>query len=173
MLSTHRAGKGPGGCRGWGSGSRNRRGPDVPPAPGLIGRGTPPGSPAAFLGLSGWGKHPCSFPAPLVLESHLSPASAVLSWPPSYVPRINPARRGPLRVQDPVRELGKLPRPIGQGKRWACSSLIRAPGGPFGHGNLSPPQPPLRGAGPVGSPLLQPPQSPTSYQFARGFFPSP
>ena len=58
MLSTHRAGKGPGGCGGWGLGSRNRRGLGMPPTPGLRGQGTSPGSPAAFLGSSGWGKHP-------------------------------------------------------------------------------------------------------------------
>ena len=70
MLSTHRAGKGPGGCGGWGLGSRNRRGPGVPPTPGLRGRGTSPGSPAGFLGSSGQGKRP---PLLLLLEgpSHL------------------------------------------------------------------------------------------------------
>ena len=47
MLRTHRAGKSPGGCGGWGLGSRNKRGPGVPPTPGLWGQGTSPGSPAA------------------------------------------------------------------------------------------------------------------------------
>ena len=58
MLRTHRAGKGPGGCGGWGLGSRNRRGPGVPPTPGLRGQGTSPGNSAGFLGSSGRGKHP-------------------------------------------------------------------------------------------------------------------
>ena len=39
MLRTHRAGKGPGRCWGWGLGSRNRRGPGVPPTPASEGRG--------------------------------------------------------------------------------------------------------------------------------------
>ena len=56
MLRTHRAGKGSGGCGGRGLGSRNRRGPGVPPTPGLRGQGTSPGSPAGFLGSSGQGK---------------------------------------------------------------------------------------------------------------------
>ena len=93
MLRTHRAGKGPGGCGGWGLGSRNRRGPGVPPTPGLRGQGTSPGSSAGptgillyaprthvawrgrwrggyqpggsadSLGPSGRGNHPCSSPA--------------------------------------------------------------------------------------------------------------
>ena len=36
----HRAGKGPGGCEGWGLGSRNRRGPGVPPT--LVSEGRRP-----------------------------------------------------------------------------------------------------------------------------------
>ena len=56
MLRTHRAGKGFEGCGGWGLSSRNRRGPGVPPTPGLRGQGTSSGSPAGFLGSSGWGK---------------------------------------------------------------------------------------------------------------------
>ena len=81
MLRTHRTGKGLGGCGGWRLGSRNRSGPDVPPTPGLRGRGTSPGSPAGFLGSSGQGKCPpllsCSscFSCP---RGPLPPASPVL-----------------------------------------------------------------------------------------------
>ena len=74
MLRTHRAGKGPGGCGGLGLGSRNRKGPGMPPTPGLRGQGTSPGSPAGFLG-SSWGANTIlSTPAPLVWEG------------PSYLP---------------------------------------------------------------------------------------
>ena len=80
----HRAGKGPGGCEGWGLGSRNRRGPGVPSTPGLRGQGTSPGSPAGFLGSSWRGKRP-----PLLscsswgLGGPLSPASPdLLGLPP-------------------------------------------------------------------------------------------
>ena len=52
MLRTHRAGKGPWGCGVWSLGSRNRRGPGVPPTPGLRGQGTSTGSSAGFLGLN-------------------------------------------------------------------------------------------------------------------------
>ena len=58
MLRTHRAGKGPGGCGGQGLGSRNRRGPGVPPNPGLRGWGASPGSPAGSPCPSGWGDCP-------------------------------------------------------------------------------------------------------------------
>ena len=37
---------------------KEQKGPGVPPTPGLRGRGTSPGSPAGFLGSSGWGKRP-------------------------------------------------------------------------------------------------------------------
>ena len=50
--------KRPWGLWGWGLGSRNRRSPGMPPTPGLRGQGTSPGSPAGFLGSSGWAKHP-------------------------------------------------------------------------------------------------------------------
>ena len=88
MLRTHRAGKGPGVCGGWGLDSRNGRGPGVPPTPGLRGRRTSPGSPAGFLGSSGWGKALFSSPALEVWDgpSHLplliSPASLLCPQDP-------------------------------------------------------------------------------------------
>ena len=79
MLKTHRAGKGPGGCRGWGLGSRNRRAPGVSPTPGLRGQGTSSGSPAGFLGMNGWGKHP---PLLLLLSGRALPTCPSCSpWP--------------------------------------------------------------------------------------------
>ena len=63
---------------GWGLGSRNRRGPAVPPTPGLRGQSISPGSPAGFLGSSGGGANSfLSSLAPLVwgLGGPLPPAS--------------------------------------------------------------------------------------------------
>ena len=82
MLRTNRAGKGPGGCEGWGLGSRNTRGPGVPPTPGLRGQGTSPGSPAGSLCLSGRGIGPL-----LLLEG---PSCVPLPFSPrlpSYAPK--------------------------------------------------------------------------------------
>ena len=83
MLRTHRAGKGPGGCGGWDLGSRNRRGPGVPPTPGLRGQGTSPGSPAGFLGSSGQGKRPPLLSFSSGLGGPLLPASPDLPGLPS------------------------------------------------------------------------------------------
>ena len=103
MLRTHRSGKGPGHCRGWGLGSRNRRGPGVPPTPGLRGWGSSPGSPAGFLDSSGRGKCP-----PLLLSCSscsscprgpLLPASLVLLLAFLLCTRTN-AARGPWRAVD-------------------------------------------------------------------------
>ena len=83
MLRTHRAGKGPGGCGGWGLGSRSRRGPGLPPIPGLIGQGTSPGSPAGFLVSGGWGSHPPLLSCPYIPGGPLLPTSPdVPSLPP-------------------------------------------------------------------------------------------
>ena len=77
MLRTHRAGIGPGDCQGWSLGSRNRRGPGMPPTPGLRGLGTSPGRPALFLGLSGWDNHP-----PLLSHSFQRTPPTCLGWTP-------------------------------------------------------------------------------------------
>ena len=92
MLRTHRAGKGRG---GWGLGSRNRRGPGVPHTPGLRGQGTSPGSPAGFLGSSGWGK--CS--SLLSCSSWRAPPACLSSSPPGLPPM-------PSRTQSAWRGLG-------------------------------------------------------------------
>ena len=62
---------------GWGSGSRNRRGPGVPPTPGLRSQGTSCGSSAVSPGPSGWGKHP-----PLLSRLSQRAPPACLSWSP-------------------------------------------------------------------------------------------
>ena len=70
---------------GWGLGSRNRRGPGMPLTPGLRVQGTSPGSPAGFLGSSGWGKLPplllllwsVVWEAPSCLPLLISPALGV------------------------------------------------------------------------------------------------
>ena len=63
------------GLWGWGLGSRNRRGPGVTPTPGLRGQGTSLGSPAGFLGSSGWGKRPPLLSCSSGLGGLLPPAS--------------------------------------------------------------------------------------------------
>ena len=94
MLRTHRAGKGSGGCGGRGLGSRNRRGPGVPPTPGLRGQRTSPGSPAGFLGSSGWGKCPPLLSCSSGLGGPLPPASPDLPCLPPMPPRTHAAWRG-------------------------------------------------------------------------------
>ena len=111
-----RAGKG-GWVRGWGLGSTEQKGPRLAPASGLRWQETPPGRPAGFLGLSGWGKRP-----PLLSRSSgpggfLPPASPDLpGLPPSYAPRTCMAWRGALEGRGPAWELSRLPMPewVGQ-----------------------------------------------------------
>ena len=86
MLRTHRAGKGPGGCVGWGLGSRKRGGSGMPPTPVLRGRGTSPWSPAGFLGSSGQGKCPPLLSCSSCLGVFLLPASPDLCGLPPMSP---------------------------------------------------------------------------------------
>ena len=111
MLRTNRAGKGPGGCEGWGLGSRNTRGPGVPPTPGLRGQGTSPGSPAGFLGWSGWGKCPPLLSCSSGLGGPLPPASPDLPSLPPMSPRTYVAWRGCLEGRGSAWELSRLPGP--------------------------------------------------------------
>ena len=119
MLKTHRAGKGPGGCGGCGLGSRNRRGPGVPPTLGLRRQGTSPGSPAGFLGSSGWGKRPPLLSCFWGLGGPLPPASPDLPGLPPRPPGPMWAeeRKGGLEGRGPTRELSRLPSPSGPGDR--------------------------------------------------------
>ena len=156
MLRTHRAGKGPGGCGGRGLGSRNRRGPGVPPTPGLRGQGTSPGSPAAFLGSSGGRQTPSS---PLLLLQSGRAPPAYLSCPPqppSYARWTHAAWRGLWRAgHRPGSSAGSLAR-VGGAITLLSSS---APPGwllPL----ASPDLPGLRGTEPVWPPLFLPPQCP-------------
>ena len=129
MLRTHRAGKGPGGCGEWGLGSRNRRGPGVPPTPALRGQGISPGSPAGFLGLSGWGKCPPFLSCSSGLGGPLPPASpdppGLLPMPPDQCSRGGGG--GAWRAGDrPGSSAGSL-GPSGQGDHpllLSCSSWM-------------------------------------------------
>ena len=90
----------------------------------------------------------------------LLPPSPVLSRSPSYAPRTNLAQRGPLMLQDPAREPGRLPWPTGQGKRWVHSPLSEPPMVPPGVETPPPSQSYLRGTGPVWCSLVFPPSVP-------------
>ena len=169
MLRTHRAGKGSGSCGGWGLGSRNRRGPGVPPTPGLRGEGTSPGSPAGFLGSSAQGRHPplLSSPAPPVGSAHLLLLTSQVSL---------------LCPQGPTWPGGALE---GRGSAWELSSL---PVPQWAEQMLSAPLPFLLD-GPSCLPLLISPalgvpilsglyfssslSPPTTYWFTLGCLPSP
>ena len=126
MLRTHRSGKGPGGCGGWGLGSRNRRGPGVTPTPGLRGQGTSPGSPAGILGSSGRGNALLSSPAPpagpLRLPLVISPASGA----PSCLASTSPPPSVPLRPTGSLwassRLLGRQSSPPAAGSLPSCGS---------------------------------------------------
>ena len=57
-LRAHRAGKGPGGCRGWGLGAKEQKLPRRDSHLWSQKAGDWPGSSSGFPGLSGWGKRP-------------------------------------------------------------------------------------------------------------------
>ena len=125
--------KAPQAVGGWGLGSRNRRGPGMPPTPCLRGQGTSPGSPAGFLGSSGRGKCPLlscfSSPGgPLPPASPVLPLASFLS-PQGRCSGGGVGREGPWRAGDrPGSSAGSL-APSGWGKRpllLSCSSR-RAP----------------------------------------------
>ena len=149
MLRTHGAGKGPGGCGGWGLGSRARRPPDVSPTPALRGQGTSPGSPAGFLGGVG-GANTLLF-SPVPPRGPLPPASPDL-------PGLLPMPPGPtwpgggLWGWVPAWELSRLPVLSGE-----VHSSLALPGGSLPA--ASPDLAGLRGADPVWPPLLLPPHS--------------
>ena len=100
----------------WGVGLRLKEqwGVGVPPTPGLRGQETSPGSPAGFLGSSGWGKCPplLSSPAPSFWDMGRPhpPASPDL-------PALPPMPPGPMRVGG---EGGAFD---GRGSAWELSRL--------------------------------------------------
>ena len=159
MLRTHRAGKGPGGGAGGGGavlGSRNRRGPGVPPNPGLRGQGTSPGSQQTSWARVGRANTLLSSPAPPVWEGPfclpllISPASLLC----------------PQEPMQPGRGFGGQGIGLGaQQAPWARVSraitLHSSPASPRGPLlPASPNLPGLRDANPVWPPLLLPLQSP-------------
>ena len=84
MLRTHRTGKGPGGCGGWGLGSRKRRGPGVPSPLVSEGRGPHPGAqqaPRVWVG-GAFALHSSAVPP----REPLPPASPVLPGHPPMPP---------------------------------------------------------------------------------------
>ena len=102
---------------GWGLGSRNRKGPDVPPTPGLRGQGTSSGSPAGFLGLSGQGKCPLLLSCSSGLGGPLPPASPDLPSLPPMPPRTSVAWSGLWRAGDQPGSSAGSPGPSGWGNR--------------------------------------------------------
>ena len=175
MLRTHRAGKGPGRCGGWGLGSTEQKGPRVPPACGLRGRGTPPGNAAGFLG-SSWGQGPnalhsssCSsglggpLPLDLLVLSYalLPPMPPRPTWP-----------RGDLwghRTQP--KSQAHSPGWLGRGNAGHAPPRSVPLRVPPGVGTPPPFQPPFRGAGPVRPPLFLPLQYPYVLPVHLGFHP--
>ena len=121
--------KRPWSCGGCGLGSSNRREPGMPPTPGLRGQGTSSGSPAGFLGSSGWGK--CS---PLLscssgLGGPLPPASPDLPCLLPVPPRSHTTWTGLWRAEDQPGSSAGSPVLSGWGNRpllLSCSSQ-RAP----------------------------------------------
>ena len=116
MLRTHRAGKGPGGCGGWGLGSRNRRGPGMPPHPWSQRAGDLLWEPSRLPGLEWAGQMPSS--PLLLLQSGRAPPPC-LSWsprPPSYGPKDPRGLEGGLEGRGPAWELSRLlmPKWVGQ-----------------------------------------------------------
>ena len=155
MLRTHRAGKGPVGCWGWGLGSRNRRVPSLPPTPGLRGQGTSPGRPAGFLGSGGWGKRSPLLSCSSSLGGPLPPASPDFPGLPPMPPGTHVAWRCVWRAGD---QPGSSAGPLAQVDQ--AIALCSSPALP-GESLLpaSPDLPSFRGADPVWPPLLLPTQS--------------
>ena len=86
MLRTHKEGKVPGGCGGWGLGSRNRRGPGVPPP--LVSEGREPhlgAQPASWAQVGG---------ANTLYSSHAPPGWPLLPVYPD-LPGLPPMPPGP------------------------------------------------------------------------------
>ena len=156
MLRTHRAGKGPGDCGGWHLGSRNRRGPGMPPTPGLKGQETSPGSLAGFLGSSGQGKRPPLLSCSSGLGGPLPPASPDLpSLPPMPTGHRWPGVGFGLQGSGLVGQ--HVPwAPVGRAIALCSSPALPRESLP----PASPDLPGLRGADLVWPPLLLPPRSP-------------
>ena len=114
MLRTHRAGKGPGGCGGWGLGSRNRRGPGVSPHPSSQRAGDLTWEPSRLPGLE-WAGHSCSSSPLLLLQSWRAPPTCLSCPPVGVLPMppgpMWPGVRGALEGRGPAWELSRLPGP--------------------------------------------------------------
>ena len=127
MLRTHRAGKGAGGCGGWGLGSRNRRGPGLPPSPVSEGRGPHLGA-SRLPGLERAGQTPSS---PLLLLQ-----SGVWEGPSHLPPLISPASllcpQGPMWPGGQGIGLGAQQAPLARvGGAIALRSSPAPPGWPL------------------------------------------
>ena len=118
MLRTHKAGKGPGVCEGWGLGSRNRWGPGVTPTPVSEGRGPHLGAQQASWARVGGANALLSSPAPPVwgLGGPLPPASPDLPGLPTMPPGPT-GLKGALDCRGPAWEVSRLPGP-----QWAGQS---------------------------------------------------
>ena len=168
MLRTPRAGKGPGGCGGWGLGSRNRRGPGMPPpAPPSQRAGDVTWDPSRLPGLQWVGQMPSS-PLLLLRSGRAPPACLSWSpWPPSYAPRTHVAWRGLGRQGI---SLGARQAPHAWvGQAIALRSSLAPPRGPLLPASSD--LPGLRGTDPVWPPFLLPPQSPYVLPVHFGFPP--
>ena len=163
MLRTHRAGKGPGGCGGWGLGSRNRRGPGMPPPLVLEGRGPHLGAPQASWARIG-GQTPSSpllllpsgvWEGPSRLPLLISPASLLCQLP--WWSLLN-SQADALPSKHPTRVSNRLLLSL------SSQSPSRLPLLIF----------PASGAQILsGFHFSSPLSPPTSYRFTLGFFPSP
>ena len=158
MLRTHKAGKGPGGCRGWALGSRNRRGPGVTPPLVSEGRGPHLGAQQASWSRMGRANTLLSSPAPPVWEGPWAPPTFLSwsPWPPSYAPKDPCSLEGGLEGRGSAWELSSLPGPNGPGNHpllLSCSSQRVPP-------TCLSWSPWPQDANPVWPPLLLSPQSP-------------
>ena len=154
MLRTHRAGKGPGGCGGWGLGSRNRRGPVVPPTPGLRGQGHLTWEPSRLPGLKWVGLTPSS--PLLLLPEGPSRLPLLISLTSVLCPQDPRGLEGALgRGYQPGNSAGS-PAQVGLAITLCSSATPPRRSLP----PASPDLPSLRGANPVWPPLPLPFQSP-------------
>ena len=169
MLRTHRPGKGPGGCGGWGLGSKNGRGPGAPPTPGLRGGGNLTLEPSIFPVLEWSGQMPS---APLLL---LLDGSSCLPLLISLHFLLCPQDQcgwgeGGLGGQGTGLGTQQPPQAAWAGQM-TCAPLLLLLEGPS--------QLPILISLASGAPILSglhfsyPPHPPMFYQFTWGFLPSP
>ena len=125
MLRTHRTGKGPGGCGGWGLGSTEQKGPRCAPYAWSQRAGDFTWEPSRLPGLSGWGKCPPLLSCSSSPGGPLPPASPDLpSLPPMPPGPMRPGLVGSLEGRGSAWELSRVTVPKWTGQSPSAPLLL-------------------------------------------------